>query len=118
MTYALTVNAGVKNFVTPDGQRRKAGDQFTLSDKDYGRLTAGAKAMLTAGPGGTTTGSLGGSVSHQVTVSVNGTVLPDGIRHKAGDVVVLSDQEYSTIPASAKVGGSAAVLSADTTTLT
>jgi hypothetical protein len=120
MTYALTVNAGVANFVTPDGQRRKAGDQFTLTDAEYGRLTAGAKAMLTAGPGGTATGSLGGSVSHQVTVAAGLTnvVLPDGLRHKGGDVVVLSDQEYSTIPASAKVGGSAAVLSADTTTLT
>lgn len=119
MTYALTVNAGVTGFVTPDGQRRKAGDQFTLTDAEYGLLTAGAKSKLTPGPGGTAgTGSLGGTVSHQVTVSVNGTVLPDGIRHKAGDVVVLSDQEYSTIPAAAKVGGSSPVLSADTTTLT
>lgn len=118
MTYALVVNAGVTGFVTPDGQRRKAGDAFTLTDAEYGRLTPGAKARLTAGSGGTSTGYLGGTVSHQVTVSVGGTVLPDGLRHKAGDVVVLSDQEYSTIPAAAKVGGSSPVFSADTTTLT
>lgn len=116
MTYSLTVNTGVHGFVAPNGQRYKAGDAFTLTDAEFGRLTAGAKALLTAGSGATSTGSLGGTVSHQVTLAsgTDNVVLPDGLRHKAGDVVVLSDQEYSTIPASAK----SALFSADTTTLT
>jgi hypothetical protein len=116
MTYSLVVNAGVNGFAAPNGQRYKAGDAFTLTDAEFGRLTAAAKAMLTAGSGGTSTGYLGGTVSHQVTIAAGASnvVLPDGIRHKPGDVVVLSDQEYSTIPASAK----AALFSADTTTLT
>lgn len=116
MTYSLVVNAGAGNFAAPNGQRYAAGAAFTLTDAEFGLLTAGAKAGLTAGSGGTATGSLGGTVSHQVTIAagLGNVVLPDGLRHKAGDVVVLSDQEYSTIPASAK----AALFSADTTTLT
>lgn len=120
MTYAFTVNAGVRGFVAPNGQRYRPGDAFTLTDEEFGRLTAGAKVLLTHASDGaitsTATGSVGGTVSHQVTLAAgtSNVVLPDGLRHKAGDVVVLSDQEYSTIPAAAK----AALFSADTTTLT
>jgi hypothetical protein len=51
-----------------------------------------------------------------VTIAAGKTnvVLPNGVRYKAGDVVVLSDEEYSTISAAAK----AALFSADSTTLT
>ena len=116
MTYSLTVDSGTDGLVAPNGQRYAAGAAFTLADAEFGLLTAGARTKLAAGAGGTSTGYLGGTVSHQVTIA-SGTVnvvLPDGLRHKAGDVVVLSDQEYSTIPAAAK----SALFSADTTTLT
>ena len=116
MTYSFTVNAGVKNLVVPSGERYQPGDALTLTDEEYGRLTAGARSLLTPGAGTTSSGYLGGTVSHQVTLAggTKNVVLPDGLRHKAADVVVLSDAQYSTIPAAAK----AALFSADTTTLT
>lgn len=116
MTYSFTVDAGTDGLVAPDGQRYRAGDAFTLSDAEFGLLTEMAKALLSPGEGGSSTGYLGGTVSHQVTLAegTDNVVLPDGLRHRAGDVVVLSDEEYSTIPAAAK----AALFSADTTTLT
>jgi hypothetical protein len=116
MTYTLTVNAGTRNFIAPTGQRYRAADGFTLADSDFGRLTAGARSVLTAGAGGTSTGSLGGTVSHQVTIhsGLKNVVLPNGLRYPAGAVVVLSDAEYSLIPAAAL----ATLFSADTTTLT
>jgi hypothetical protein len=117
MTYALTVKTGESNIACPDGQRRKAGDQFTVSDREYGLMTTAGVALFSPGPGGTVpTGYLGGTVSHQVTINtgLKNVVLPNGNRYKAGDVVVLTDEEYSTIPAAAK----SALFSADTTTLT
>ncbi len=117
MTYSLAVNAGTANFVAPNGQRYDAGADFTLSDREYGLLTPSAKAVLSPGPGGNaTTGYLGGTVSHQVTIAagLKDVVLPNGIAYQGGDVVVLSDEEYSTIPAAAK----STLFSADTTTLT
>ena len=116
MTYSFTVSAGVHGLVAPNGQRYMAADAFTLTDEEYGRLTPGAAALLAAGAGATSSGYLGGTVSHQVTIAggKQNVVLPDGLRHEAGDVVVLSDAQYSTIPAAAK----SALLSADTTTLT
>lgn len=116
MTYTLTVNAG-DSIAAPNGVRYRPGSAFTLTDAQYGLLTAGAKALLSAGAGGTpATGSLGGTVSHQVTVAAgqSNVLLPDGVRHKAGDVVVLSDAEYGLIPHTAL----ASLFSADTTTLT
>lgn len=116
MTYTLTVNSGTNGLVAPNGLRYFAGQGFTLTDAQYGKLTAGAKARLTAGAGGTATGSLGGCVSHQVTIrsGLKNVVLPNGLRYKAGDVAVLSDDEYSLIPAAAL----STLFSADTTTLT
>jgi hypothetical protein len=117
MTYSVTVNSGVHGLVAPNGIRYRAADEFTLSDREYSLLTAGAIALLTPGPGGTgPTGSLGGSVSHQVTVTsgLKNVVLPNGLRYDGGAVVVLSDEEYSLIPAAARSG----LFSADTTTLT
>jgi hypothetical protein len=115
MTYALTVNAG-HSLVAPDGIRHPAGDAFTLTDAGFGLLTAGAKTILSPGAGGTGTGYLGGTVSHQVTIAsgLGNVVLPNGLRYKAGAVVVLSDEEYSLIaPATAS-----ALFSSDTTSLT
>jgi hypothetical protein len=116
MTYTLTVNAGYGGLVTPEGIRHPAGDAFTLTDSDFGKLTAGAKAVLTAGAGGTSTGYLGGTVSHQVTIhsGLSNVVLPNGLRYTAGAVVVLSDEEYGLIPA----GTHSTLFSSDTTTLT
>jgi hypothetical protein len=115
MTYTLTVNAGTDSIVVPNGIRYSAGNAFTLADEDFGLLTAGAKALLTAGSGGTATGSLGGDVSHQVTITaaLDNVVLPNGLRYKGGAVVVLSDAEYSLIPATAL----SALFSSNTTTL-
>jgi hypothetical protein len=115
MTYSLTVNSGTDSVVMPNGIRYAAGADFTLADEDFGLLTAGAKELLTAGAGGTSTGSLGGDVSHQVTVTadLDNVVLPNGLRYKGGAVVVLSDAEYSLIPATAL----SALFSANTTTL-
>lgn len=42
-------------------------------------------------------------MTYQVTVAAGkaNVVLPDGLRHKAGDVVVLSDSQYSSLSAAA-----------------
>jgi hypothetical protein len=116
MTYALTVNSGTGPVVMPDGIRYAAGSALTLTDDDFGLLTAGAKTLLTAGDGGTSTGSLGGTVSHQVTIAdgLGNVVLPNGLRYTAGDVTVLSDAEYGLIPA----GALSSLFSSDTTSLT
>jgi len=116
VTYTLVVNSGHGNLVTPEGIRHPAGEDFTLTDADFGTLTAGAKAVLTAGAGGTATGYLGGTVSHQVTIhsGLKNVVLPNGLRYSAGAVVVLSDAEYGLIPA----GALSSLFSSDTTTLT
>lgn len=116
MTYALTVNSGTDGIVMPNGIRYAAGAEFTLTDDDFGLLTAGAKSVLTAGAGGTSTGSLGGTVSHQVTIAsgLDNVVLPNGLRYTAGDVTVLSDAEYGLIPA----GALSSLFSSDSTSLT
>jgi hypothetical protein len=117
MTYSVTVNAGVRGLVFPNGIRYRPADQIPVPDRQYSLMTAGAKSLLTPGPGGTApTGSLGGSVSHQVTINagLKNVVLPNGLRYGAGAVVVLSDDEYNLIPAYAR----ATLFSADTTTLT
>lgn len=109
MTYQITVNAGVKDLVAPNGNRYQGGSVFTISDREYGLLSTTAGTNFTHS-------YLGGTVSHQVTIAAGLTnvVLPNGSRYKTGDVVVLSDEEYSTISAAAK----SALFSADTTVLT
>lgn len=109
MTWQLTVNAGVKDYAAPNGNRYQAGAVFTVSDREYGLMSAGGRALIAPS-------YLGGTVSHQVTIASGKTnvVLPNLGRYKAGDVVTLSDEQYSTISAGAK----AALFSADTTTLT
>ena len=80
MTYALVVDSGAGSVVMPNGLRYAAAADLTLSDRQFGLLTAGAKAVLAAGAGGTSTGSLGGTVSHQVTITsaLRNVVLPNG----------------------------------------
>jgi len=109
MTYTVTLKAGTKDVLLPNGNRYQATNAPTLSDREYGLLSVNAGALVTHS-------YLGGTVSHQVTIAAGKTnvVLPNGVRYKAGDVVVLSDEEYSTISAAAK----AALFSADSTTLT
>ena len=116
MTYALTVSSGTDSIVMPNGIRYAAESAFTLTDAEFGLLTAGAKDVLAAGEGGTDTGYLGGTVSHQVTIAsgLDNVVLPNGLRYKAGAVVVLSDAEYGLIPA----GALGSLFSSDTTSLT
>jgi hypothetical protein len=116
VTYTLVVDSGTDGIVMPNGIRYAAEGEFTLTDQDYGLLTAGAKVLLTAGAGGTGTGSLGGTVSHQVTIAsgLKNVVLPNGLRYDAGAVVVLSDAEYSLIPH----GALGTLFSADATSLT
>jgi hypothetical protein len=116
MTYTLTVDSGTDSIVMPNGIRYAAEAALTLTDAQFGLLTAGARSLLAAGAGGTSTGSLGGTVSHQVTVTsgLGNVVLPNGLRYKGGAVVVLSDAEYSLIPATAL----SALFSANTTSLT
>lgn len=115
MTYSLTVSPGAGPVVMPNGIRYAPDSAFTLADEDFGLLTAGAKNLLAAGDGATDTGFLGGDVSHQVTVTdgLFNVVLPNGLRYSGGAVVVLSDAEYSLIPAASL----SALFSADTTTL-
>jgi hypothetical protein len=109
VTYQLTANAGVKNLIAGNGNRYQAGAVFTVSDREYGQMDANGRSLVAES-------YLGGTVSHMVTIASgkSNVVLPNGGRYKAGDVVVLSDEEYSTISAAAK----AALFSADTTTLT
>ena len=113
MTYQLTVKAGLIDVVGPDSQRHQGGDVFIVSDRQYGNIPASAKAACY------TAFYLAGTVSHQVTIAsglrdVVLPVKPGGKRCTGGDVVVLSDEEYGTIPASART----ALFSADTTSLT
>src|ERR1700734_3413384 len=112
MTYQLTVNPGLSGVTGPDGQRHQGGDAFIVSDRQYGSMTLSALANYSKS-------YLGGTVSHQVTIApgLTGVVLPvrpGGRRCSGGDVVTLSDEEYGTIPASART----ALFSADTTALT
>jgi hypothetical protein len=110
MTYQLTVNSGKANVIAPNGDRYQAGQSFTVTDDQYGNIRASTITALFAKT------YLGGTVSHMVTIASGkqNVVLPNGRRANAGDVVVLSDAQYSTIDAAAK----AALFSADTTTLT
>lgn len=109
MTYQITVNAGVKDLVAPNGNRYQGGNAFTISDREYGLLSATSASLFSHS-------YLGGTVSHQVTIApgLTNVVLPNGLRYNAGAVVTLSDEQYSTISPAAK----AALFSADTTTLT
>ncbi len=102
MTYLATIAAGKKDVVLPNGNRYQAGAAVTLTDDEYGQMSANAVATLLTAPGVHTAG--GGNVSRTVTLksTVFNVVLPNGQRYNASAVVVLSDVQYSTISPAAK----------------
>jgi hypothetical protein len=93
MTWTVTLDSGDREVVLPNGLRYQGTAQVVLSDGWYAQLSAHALSALLSAE------SLGGTASYAVTVAsgLHGVVLPDGLRHKAGDVVVLSDEEYSLL---------------------
>jgi hypothetical protein len=102
MPYSVTIAAGKKDVILPNMNRYQAGAVVTLTDEQYGRLTARAITTLLTAPGVHTAG--GGNVSRTVTLksTVKDVVLPNGLRYGPSAVVVLSDQQYSTISPAAK----------------
>lgn len=93
MTYTATLNSPDKNVVLPNGTRYQGSAAVVLSDAEYSQLSPPALASLMS------IASAGGTVSYTVTIAagLKGIVLPDGLMHKAGDMVVLSDAQFSTI---------------------
>jgi hypothetical protein len=98
VTWQVTLNGGDKNVALPNGTRYQGSAAVVLSDAEYSQLSPTALASLMSAA------DLGGIASYQVTIAggITNLVLPDLIRHKAGDVVTLSDDQYSTISAAAK----------------
>jgi hypothetical protein len=100
MTWTVTVDGGGREVVLPNGLRYQGAAQAVLSDAWYGRLSAEAlDSLLTAE-------YLGGDASYEVTLAdgTSGVALPDGLLHKAGDVVTLSDEQYSILSPAAVEG--------------
>ena len=98
VTYTVTLNGGDQEVVLPNGLRYQGAAQVVLSDAQYAQLSPHALAsLMTSVPSG-------GIAAYQVTIAggQSNVVLPDKLRHQAGDVVTLSDDEYSTIPAYAR----------------
>lgn len=46
MSYQVTLNTGSSNVVLPDGLRHRGGDTVTLTDNEYGTLSANALSTL------------------------------------------------------------------------
>jgi hypothetical protein len=93
VTYTVTLNSPDKNVVLPNGTRYQGSAAVVLSDQEYSMLSPTALAsLMSAVPAG-------GTASYTATLSagLKSVVLPDGLMHKGGDVVVLSDTEYSTM---------------------
>lgn len=97
MTYAVTLDSGDLEVVLPNSLRYQGTAEVVLSDGWYAQLSAHAIASLLSAS------YLGGVASYTVTLAsgTDGVVLPDGVRHKAGDVVALSDEQYSLLTPSA-----------------
>jgi phosphodiesterase/alkaline phosphatase D-like protein len=89
----MALNAGLQNVVMPNGSRYAGGAQVILSSDEYSQLspTARAALMIDSSSGRT------GTYTVTVAAGLKGVVLPDGLMHKGGDVVILSDAQYSTI---------------------
>ena len=99
MTYSVTIAAGKKDVVLPNGNRYQAGAVVALSDDEYSELTPGAlKTLISA------TSYLGAAVTRTIFIaaSAKNVVLPNLQRYNGGAMVVLSDAQYSTIDAAAK----------------
>lgn len=99
MTYSVTVTAGTKDVVLPNGNRYQGGAVVALSDDEYSELSAGALRNLISAAS-----YLGQAVTR--TIFIKGTasnvVLPNLQRYNGGASVTLSDAQYSTIDAAAK----------------
>lgn len=97
MTWTVTLDGGDREVVLPNGLRFQGGAEVVLSDRWYGQLSADAlEALMSAS-------YLGGIISYTVTMAEGTSMvaLPDGLLHKAGDEVTLSDEQYSILtPAS------------------
>jgi hypothetical protein len=108
VTFTVTLNSPDKNVVLPNGTRYQGSAAVVLSDDEYSRLSPTALASLMSAA------SAGGTATYTVTIAagLKGVVLPDGLMHKGGDVVVLSDQEYSTITPAAISGLFSSVVTA------
>lgn len=93
MTWTVTLGSGARDAVLPNGLRYQASARVILSDRWYGQLSAAAAGALAS------SSFLGGIVSYTVTLAdgLSGVVLPDGLSHEGGEVVVLSDEDYSVL---------------------
>jgi hypothetical protein len=93
MTWTVTLDSGDRDVVLPNGLRYQGSAEVVLSDDWYAQMSASALAALASAA------ELGGEASYTVTVAsgLDGVVLPDGLRHKAGDVVELADEQYSVL---------------------
>lgn len=98
MTWTVTLDGGDREVVLPNGLRYQGAAEVVLSDDWYGQLSASALESLMSAA------YLGGIASYTVTMAggTSSVVLPDGLLHKAGDVVELADEQYSIVsPAAA-----------------
>jgi hypothetical protein len=97
MTWTVTLDSGDREVVLPNGLRYQGAAEVVLSDAWYGQLSAGALASLMSAS------YAGGTASYAVTLAggLMGVVLPGGLRYDSGNVVTLSDEQYSALtPAS------------------
>ncbi|WP_428957941.1 hypothetical protein [Streptomyces sp. cg35] len=46
MAYTITLKAGLKDVVLPNGNRYQGGDVVILSDEQYGQMTASARTAV------------------------------------------------------------------------
>lgn len=106
MTYSVTIAAGKRDVVLPNGSRYQAGAVVALSDDEFGQMSATARASLLSA-----SSYIGEAVGHIVTIAATAknVTLPNLQRYGAGAIVTLSDAQYSTIDPAAK----AALFSAD-----
>jgi hypothetical protein len=109
MTWTVTLDGGDREVALPNGLRYQGAAEVVLSDDWYGQLSANALASLMSAS------YLGGIASYTVTMA-GGTafvVLPDGLPHKAGDQVTLSDEQYSIVSPAAAALFSSVVTAVD-----
>jgi hypothetical protein len=93
MTWMVTLDSGDREVVLPNGLRYQGSAEVVISDRWYSRLSAAALGALMSAS------YLGGIASYTVTMAegASSVALPDGLLHKSGDVVTLSDEQYSIL---------------------
>lgn len=91
MTYRVTLGAGLRSIVMPNGLRYQGGDQVVLSDEWYAELSSGFSGSFTSA-------SLG-DAEWTVTLKtgLRGIALPNGLAYHGGASVTLSDDQYSLL---------------------